>query len=66
VLVDSTHSVRELAKRAQRAAEVRVAPACELAVYFRGERLPAELTVVGAGLSPLDRIDLLPESESER
>lgn len=60
VLVDSDHSVAELALRAQRAAAVRVAPSPRVGVYRAGQRLAPELTVAAAGLAPLDRIEIVP------
>ena len=63
VLVDSEHSVAELALRAQRAAAMRVAPAPRVGVYRRGELLAPELTVAAAGLQPLDRIEIAPLRE---
>ena len=62
VLIDSEHTIAELALRVQRAAAVRVAPFANAGVYFAGTRLSPELTVAGAGLTALDRIDLVPEA----
>lgn len=64
VLIDSEHTVAELAARVQRAAAVRVAPSPRVGVYFSGKRLSPELTVAGAGLTPLDRIDVIPEGSA--
>jgi hypothetical protein len=64
VLIDSEHTVAELALRVQRAAAVRVAPAANVGVYFAGARLSPQLTVAGAGLTPLDRIDIVPEDST--
>lgn len=61
VLVDAKHTIAELAVRAQRAAAVRVAPAEHVAVYRDGKRLAPDLTIAEAGLSPLDRVDIVPE-----
>ena len=63
VLVDSEHSVAELALRAQRAAAMRVAQVPRAGVYRRGELLAPELTVAAAGLQPLDRIEIAPLGE---
>jgi hypothetical protein len=65
VLVDAEHTIAELALRAQRAAAVRVAPAARASVYRAGVRLSPELTVAAAGLTPLDRIDIVPISDAE-
>jgi len=65
VLVDSEHSIAELAVRAQRAAAMRVAPAAHASVYFAGVRLAPELTVAAAGLGPLDRVDIVPLTDAE-
>jgi len=61
LLVDAHASIGELAARAQRAAAVRVAPVARAHVVFEGKRLSPELSVLEAGLSPLDRIDIVPE-----
>ena len=60
VLVDSEHSVAELALRAQRAAAMRVAPAERVGVYRAGELIAPELSVAAAGLAPLDRVEIAP------
>jgi len=65
VLVDDEHTIAELALRAQRAAAVRVAPAARASVYRQGVRLSPELTVAAAGLTPLDRIDIVPLGDGE-
>jgi hypothetical protein len=65
VLVDTEHTIAELAVRAQRAAAMRVAPSEHVGVYFAGERLAPELTVAAAGLTPLDRVDIVPLALAE-
>jgi hypothetical protein len=61
LLVDATHTLREVAARAQRAAAMRVAPVSEVRVFHGDRRLDPASTVAGAGLGPLDRIDIVPE-----
>ena len=61
LLVDDMHSIAEVALRAQRAASMRVAPSTSCSVFRGGRLLRAELTVAAAGLTPLDRIDVVPE-----
>lgn len=63
VLVDSEHSVAELALRAQRAAAMRVAPAARAGVYRRGELIAPELTVAAAGLTALERLEIAPPAD---
>ena len=65
VLVDTEHTIAELALRMQRAAAMRVAPSSQVGVYFAGARLAPELTVAAAGLTPLDRVDILPLAGTE-
>ncbi len=60
VLADADHTIAELCLRTQRAAAVRVAPAASADVYLGNRRLSPELTVSEAGLTPLDRIELVP------
>jgi hypothetical protein len=63
VLVRSGDSIRTLAESLAQAAQVRVVP-FERAVVLAGERrLDPESTVATAGLSPLERVDLVPEGE---
>jgi hypothetical protein len=59
VLVHDHQRVRDIATSLQQAAASRVAPRPELAVMFRGERLDPESTVAQAGLSALDRVDVV-------
>jgi hypothetical protein len=61
LLVDAAHTIDEVATRAQRAASMRVAPSPAVHVYHGDRRLDPTSTVVGAGLGPLDRIDIVPE-----
>ena len=61
VLVRSNDTVRTLAASMQQAASVRVAPRERTAVFAAGRRLDPESTVAAAGLTPLERVDLVPE-----
>ena len=61
VLVQDSDSIAELGRRLQQAAAVRVATIPDAVVMARGKRLdPA--TVAAAGLSALDRVDLVPST----
>lgn len=63
VLVHDTDSVAEIGRKLQQAAAVRVAPKQRASVYHAGRALALESTVAGAGLSALDRVDVVAESE---
>ncbi len=61
VLVHDEDRVSDVADKLQRAASVRVAPRPTANVYHRGRLLPPALTIAQAGLSALDRVDVVPE-----
>jgi len=61
VLVHDTDTIAQLARVLVDAAAVRVLPAPGARVYRGGSELDPALTVAGAGLSALERIDLIPE-----
>ena len=61
VLVHDTDTIAQLARVLTDAAAVRVQPAPAARVYRDGSELDPSLTVAGAGLSALERIDLVPE-----
>ena len=63
LLVHDNDRVDAIADQLQLAACVRVAPRAHAQVYFRGQRLDPKLTVSEAGLTPLDRVDVVPEVE---
>jgi hypothetical protein len=42
---------------------MRVPPVANAEVWAHGRLLPPDLTVVEAGLSALDRVDVVPETE---
>jgi hypothetical protein len=59
VLVQDTDTVEEIGRKLQEAAAVRVAPKPTAEVYYRGSLLSPQLTVAGAGLEPLERVDVV-------
>jgi hypothetical protein len=61
LLVHDTDTLAHVAKTMVDAAAVRVAPAERIRVYRAGVELALTETVAGAGLSALERIDLVPE-----
>lgn len=63
VLVHDTDTVAEIARKLQQAAAVRLPPKARGSVSHAGHRLAPELTVAQAGLSALDRVDVIPEAE---
>jgi toluene monooxygenase system protein B len=63
VLVRTNDTIAQLCATLQEAAQVRVAPWPRAAVLRNAKRLAPELTVAAAGLSPLDRVELVPEGE---
>jgi len=61
ILVQDTDRIRDVATNLQEAASMRVAPTMTALVYAHGRLLPGELTVAQAGLTALDRVDVVPE-----
>jgi hypothetical protein len=61
VLVQDHELVSEVAARLQDAATMRVAPGAHATVYCRGKQLDPALTVAAAGLTALDRVDVVME-----
>jgi hypothetical protein len=61
LLVHDTDTLAFVARTLIDAAAVRVAPAARARIYRDGVELALTETVAGAGLLPLDRIDLVPE-----
>lgn len=59
VLAPETESVDDLAQRLSRAAAPRVTLDGELRVVHRGRVLQGRLTLLEAGIAPLDRVDLI-------
>ncbi len=63
VLVRSGDTVAKPAATLEEAAIVRVAPLVDPRVVHNGKRLEPGLTIAAAGLSPLARVELVPEEE---
>jgi Toluene-4-monooxygenase system protein B (TmoB) len=63
ILVQDSDKIRQVAANLQQAAAMRVAPVQNAQVWAHGRLLPPDLTVVEAGLSALDRVDVVPEPE---
>jgi len=63
VLVHDTNTIAELASILMAAAAVRLPPAPRARVYRGLVELSPELTVARAGLSALERVDLVPDWE---
>jgi hypothetical protein len=61
VLVQDTDTVREIGRKLQEAASVRIAPTAGAEVYFRGSLLSPERTVGEVGLKALERVDVVPK-----
>jgi hypothetical protein len=61
VLVQDDDTIATVAERLQQAASVRVAPRGNLAVYHNAKRLDPRLTVIAAGLTALERVDVRAE-----
>lgn len=61
VLVRTTDTVAELARVLQEAASIRVTPSDDVFVRHRRTRLEPTLTVAAAGLTALDRVELVRE-----
>jgi hypothetical protein len=58
ILAEEQDSVRTLAERLQSAADLRVAPAREVEVAYRGQVLEPGITLAEAGFRALDRFDV--------
>ncbi|HET6582326.1 MAG TPA: toluene-4-monooxygenase system B family protein [Nannocystaceae bacterium] len=63
VLVHDSDRVRDIVQRLQRASAVRIAPRERMSVMLRGRALDLDATVAQAGLTALDRVDVVPEVE---
>jgi hypothetical protein len=61
LLAHDTDTIAEIARKLQQAAAVRVPPRPLASVYHAGQLLAPELTVASAGLSALERVDVVPE-----
>ena len=60
VLVQDHQTIRELAACLQQATAPRVAPTPGARVFFQQRCLDQDLTVTQAGLTALDRVDVVP------
>lgn len=63
VLVDRQATIATLAALLAQAGSIRVAPARVPAVLWNGRVLDGKLTVAAAGLTPLDRVELVAEMQ---
>jgi hypothetical protein len=63
ILVQDSDKIRQVALTLQEAAAMRVTPSAQAQVWSNGRRIPLELTVAEAGLTALDRVDVVPEPE---
>jgi hypothetical protein len=63
VLASERENIDQLAARLSRAAAPRVTLSGKLRVMHRGKLLKGELTLTEAGVSALDRVDLLTERD---
>lgn len=61
VLVHDHQTIRELAASLQQAATCRVAPTARTRVWHAGRELDLDDTIAQAGLTALDRVDVIPE-----
>ena len=61
ILVHDHSTIAEVSRVLQEAASMRVAPKPRASVYFAGKLLDPELSVADAGLSMLDRVDVVQE-----
>ncbi len=66
VLVHDTDTVADVAARLQESAAVRVPPRARVRVVWRGRTLAPQVTVAQAGLTALERVDVVPEPDGER
>jgi hypothetical protein len=64
VLAHDTDTIAEVARKVQQAAAVRVPPSASARVVFEGRTLSDGSTVAEAGLTALDRVDVIPEREA--
>jgi hypothetical protein len=61
VLVHDHEPVSAIAERLQQAASMRVAPRPAASVFCGGRKLDPRASVAQAGLTALDRVDVVPE-----
>lgn len=65
VLVHDHQTVRELAASLQQASTCRVAPTARATVWHAGRQLDLDDSVAQAGLTALDRVDVIPEVDGD-
>jgi toluene-4-monooxygenase system protein B len=63
LLVHDTDSLEHVARTLIDAAAVRVAPAARARLFAAGVELPLGETVASVGLTPLARVDLIPDED---
>jgi hypothetical protein len=63
IIVQDVDTIAQVADNLAQAAAVRVAATGEKRVYYQGRELDPTLTVARAGLSALDRVDVVAEVE---
>ena len=63
VLAEPEETVSELARKLETAAGLRVAPRRSLRVLFRGQAMNPRLTVALAGMTALDRFDVVMQEQ---
>lgn len=59
VLMRDDETADDFANKLMQAAAVRVAPFGDRVVYFNGQRLEANAILIEAGVTPLDRLDVV-------
>jgi hypothetical protein len=59
VLMRDDETADDFANKLMQAAEMRVPPFSNRAVYFNGQRLEAQAILAKVGVTPLDRLDVL-------
>lgn len=63
ILVEEHDTVLALARKLQQAASVRVASKAQVEVWYKERQLDPQLTVVQAGLEPLERFDVVQKDD---
>ena len=61
ILADENDTVKTLSEKLASAARVRVETTAPLHVYHQGRRLDGDMTVYGARIEALDRVDVVRE-----
>jgi len=63
ILVEEHDTVLALARKLQQAASVRVPGKTQVEVWYKDRRLEPQLTLVQAGLEPLERFDVIQKDD---